>query len=229
MAYYQYIFLDLDRTLWDFDTNSSNTLLDIINEFKLHTYIEKSEKWLKTYVKYNIQVWDLYEQRKISKKDLRLERFRLLLDDFNIPVDLTKSVSEYYISHSPLKTALMPHAVEVLKYLKSKYKLSIVSNGFYETQLKKLKASGLIDYFEKVFTSDLLKVAKPNVEIYREVVKNVNARKRNSLFIGDNLANDVVGPRKFGMDQVWYNHDNVKSDIHPTYEIKSLIELKHIL
>ena len=32
---YKHIFFDLDRTLWDFETNSNKTLLQLINRFSL--------------------------------------------------------------------------------------------------------------------------------------------------------------------------------------------------
>ncbi|HBH49191.1 MAG TPA: noncanonical pyrimidine nucleotidase, YjjG family [Bacteroidales bacterium] len=230
MRKYEHIFFDLDRTLWNFDANSSATLLELIDHFKLSKVIADRHKWLSSYVRHNIRVWSLYENRQISKPDLRLERFRLLLSDFNIQDEsLVMALSDYYLANAPLKPALMPYAKEILDYLNNKYKLYILSNGFYETQIQKLKSGGILAYFNKIFTSDTLHVAKPQRKIYQEALKSVNARKDKSVFIGDNLENDVIGPGKFGMDQIWYNHDGIISEVEATYQIKSLEEIKGIL
>lgn len=230
MRKYKHIFFDLDRTLWDFDTNSSQTLLEIISYFNLQKYVYDTKTWTLAYKKYNKLVWKLLEEKKLNKQELRLERFRLLFEEFHISEkDLIAEVSKYYIANSPTKSELMPYVKEVLQYLHLNYKLHIVSNGFYDIQIIKLKASGIDNYFEKVYTSDKILAAKPDKRIFQEAVKSVNAKKTQSIFIGDNLEKDIIGAKGFGMDQIWYNHDNIKSDFIPSFEIKSLLEIKNIL
>jgi len=41
MKKYHHIFFDLDRTLWDFGANSSETLIDILDKFKLQDIVHK--------------------------------------------------------------------------------------------------------------------------------------------------------------------------------------------
>jgi putative hydrolase of the HAD superfamily len=230
MKAYKHIFFDLDRTLWDFDSNSAQTLLEIIEVFGLEKKVANSEKWLQAYNTHNSNVWKLYEENKINKANLRIERFRLLFNDFNIDdVELLSQVSEYYIASSPLKKALMPGAKELLEYLSDKYKLHIISNGFYDAQRLKLQSSEIDVYFDRVITSDKVGAAKPDKRIFEEAVKSINARKRESVFVGDNLENDFLGAMKSGIDQIWYNHDKVITEYKPTYEISSLNEIILIL
>lgn len=47
--------------------------------------------------------------------------------------------------------------------------------------------------------------------------------------IGDDLEIDIVGAKKFGMDQIYFNRYNTPHKIKPTHEIKDLIEIKKIL
>ena len=230
MTKYKHIFFDLDRTLWDFDSNSAQTLLEILDYFNLEDKVSNSHQWVEAYRKYNREVWKRYEAKQINKKELRLERFRLLFSEYNINDELLISkVSDYYIQYSPTKTGTMPFAKELLEYLYSKYKLYIITNGFFEIQKTKLQAAGIDKYFLKVFTSDIIGAAKPDRKIFEASVKSVNARKVQSLFVGDSLDNDIVGAKRFGIDQVWFNHDKIKSDVVPNYEIYSLEQLKSIL
>ena len=44
------IFFDLDRTLWDFEHNSQDTLLDLVNKFNLlDRGIDSAEKFIEKY------------------------------------------------------------------------------------------------------------------------------------------------------------------------------------
>ena len=230
MRKYKHIFFDLDRTLWDFDANSSATLLEIIEVFKLYDYVNDYELWVDTYQAHNKKLWNDYELGKIQKQVLREERFKLLLNDFRITdKELTQEISDYYIEYAPQKKALMPNTKTVLEYLSNHYLLHLVTNGFFAVQETKLKASGIAQFFENMTTSDKVSASKPSRRIFQEALKPVNARKDQSLFVGDSLENDIVGAMKFGISQVWYNHDNIESLVKPTYEIKDLIELKTIL
>lgn len=230
MQKYKHIFFDLDRTLWDFDANSAQTLLEIVEHFNLQEYVRDSYKWTDTYRKCNEEVWKLFEEKKLNKQNLRVERFRLLFEEFKINrKELIPEISEYYIANSPAKSLLMPNVAEVLDYLSAKYKMYIVSNGFYDVQLIKLRAGGIDKYFKRVITSDKVLAAKPDRKIFEEAVKSANARKTQSVFIGDNLDRDIVGAKRFGIDQIWYNHDTVLSEFTPSFEISNLIELKKIL
>jgi putative hydrolase of the HAD superfamily len=56
-----------------------------------------------------------------------------------------------------------------------------------------------------VFVSEEIKSPKPAPEIFHHALKSCNARKKESLMIGDSWEVDIVGALKIGMDQVFYN------------------------
>lgn len=231
MRKYQHIFFDLDKTLWDFDANIGQAMLDLLKEFDVDSRLVEPVSWVESYREINQHVWQLFENKELSKAELRLERFRLLLKKFNVYTEsLAESMSAYFLQHSPQKGKLMPKTKEVLLYLSENYKLYVLSNGFYDVQQIKLKASGIDGFFDKVFTSDQLMCAKPNRKIFEEAVKSVNAKKTRTLMVGDNFEKDIVGARLFGIDQVWYNAEHLFGDERgATYEITCLSELNLLL
>ena len=82
---YKHIFFDLDCTLWDFEINSHETLLELCNTYKLNAIgVDDYEDFIRTYKNHNAKLWDLYRVDKISQKDLRRERFQRALADYNI-------------------------------------------------------------------------------------------------------------------------------------------------
>jgi len=227
---YKHIFFDLDRTLWDFDANSGETLVQIIKVFKLAGIITDKEEFINYFHLYNDQLWDNFREGKIKKQSLRMERFIMLFHRYGIKdKELIASVSRFYLNTSPTKTVLIEGAREILPYLATRYKLYIISNGFYDVQFTKIINSGISKYISKVFTSDILGYAKPDKRIYERAVTSVNARKADCIMIGDDYKNDVMGAINYGIDQVFFNPQQIGQEIKPTYEIERLIELKDIL
>ncbi len=227
---YLHIFFDLDRTLWDFSKNSAETLSDILNKFNLNDFVQSSEAFIEKYNFYNDRLWEYFRSGQIKKNQLRHERFRLLLNDYGIKdAKLTGEISRYYLNMSPAKTTLIPGAIEVLEYLMPNYNLYILSNGFYDVQLTKMVNSGISRYFKKLFTSDRIGYSKPDSRIFDYAVKSVNARKEESLVVGDDEQVDIKGAQNARIDQVLFNSEGINVSVKATYEIKELIDLKQIL
>jgi putative hydrolase of the HAD superfamily len=184
----------------------------------------------KVYRHFNEQHWAMFREGKISKENLRLERFIKTLNEFGIDDrDLAERIGLEYIRIGPTKTALVPHAREILQELSSHYSLYIITNGFNDIQTDKLKNSGVYSYFKKIFTSEHARSSKPNRGIFEYALTAVNAKKKESLMIGDDLEVDILGAIDYGIDQVYYNPLCLKHNIQVTYEIRSLLELKAIL
>ena len=227
---YKHIFFDLDRTLWDFDTNMRLTLEEIFYRHKLDRAFGDFNNFFETFMGHNERLWDHYRKGNMKKEILRFKRFDLTLRDVGIKDEiLAQVIGDEYITESPLKTALIPHAIEVLDYLNGKYGLHIITNGFNEVQFSKLKLCGLDKYFQKVITSEMSGYHKPRPEAFGYSLSAANAKKAESLMIGDDLEIDILGAKNFGMDQVFYNADGVKHNEELTFEINTLQELMNIL
>ncbi len=230
MSKYKHIYIDLDRTLWDFEANANEAFRDIFNIYNLGNIIPDFEKFVETYIYYNELLWNRYSQGKIKKELLRTERFRLTLNRFNISdAKFTKLIRESYMEITPQKSILVDGAIETLEYLKTKYSLYILTNGFPEVQYTKIRNSGLDSYFAKIITSEDAGRHKPHRRIFEYALKSVNAKKNESIMIGDNLENDILGAKNVGMDQVFFNKDNIKHDYKITFEINQFRELIRIL
>jgi len=227
---YKHIFFDLDRTLWDFDANSREALTDVFRSHNLDRYFESPEPFIKSYHRHNEVLWNRYRDGHIKKELLRSLRFELTLRDVKIiNHDLAKEIGEEYLQLSTEKTILFPFTHEILAYLKEKYPLYIITNGFRETQFSKMKNCDLEKYFEHVFTSETIGINKPHPKIFQWAMSSVNGKKDECLMIGDDFDVDILGAKSSGMDQVFFNPEKLVTKIKPSYEISSLIELKNFL
>lgn len=228
---YETLFLDLDHTLWDFETNSKEALSELADKYKL---IEKGipsfDHFLSEYFLINELLWEEYRKNKISKEALRYDRFHLALKKYQIDdFDLATSIGNDYVAIAPYKTNLFPHAIEVLEYLKGKYDLHIITNGFEETQHLKLKNSKLDPYFNHIITSERSGFKKPDERMFHFSLELAKAKPETSLMIGDSLEADVLGAKNVGMHQVYFNPEGKGHNEELTHEIKSLNELMNIL
>lgn len=226
----KHIFFDLDHTLWDFDTNSNNTLNELYHHFELHKKgIEDIEEFISHYKIINDRYWKYYRQNRVTKEQLREGRFRDALLLFGIENSfLAKEIDAYYVNRNPYHKVLMPDTFEILDYLKEKhYQIHIISNGFKEIQNIKIKNSGLEKYITEVVLSESVGYQKPHAKIFEFALNTSGATITNSIMIGDNFEADIVGAKQFGMDAIYYTPNNeLKED---TICISSLIELKKYL
>jgi putative hydrolase of the HAD superfamily len=229
---YKDLFFDLDHTLWDFETNSKETIQELYNTHHLADLgIVDFDGFYSTYSAHNHRLWDRYTKGFIKQEELRWKRVYLSLLDFKVANEpLAKQMSQAYLEILPNKKHLFPYTIEILEYLKQKeYKMHLITNGFESVQFKKIKNSGLQNYFIEVITSEASNSLKPQKEIFEYALKNANASVTESIMIGDNESADIQGGINIGMDTVFVNHIQVVPTVPATYTITHLKELENIL
>ena len=229
---YKDLFFDLDHTLWDFETNSKETIQELYTTHRLADLgIVDFDRFYSTYSAHNHRLWDRYTKGFIKQEELRWKRVYLSLLDFKVANEpLAKEMSQAYLEILPNKKHLFPYTIEILEYLKQKdYKMHLITNGFESVQFKKIKNSGLQDYFIEVITSEASNSLKPQKEIFEYALKNTNASIDESIMIGDNESADIQGGINIGMDTIFVNHIQVVPTVPATYTITHLKELENIL
>jgi putative hydrolase of the HAD superfamily len=161
MQQYRHLFFDLDHTLWDFKTNSINTLQELYEKYKLNKAFENFNQFYEKYELHNEKLWFLYREGKLTKIQLNFQRFYLPFFEAGITdEEFTNTFADEYITVSPTKTNLMPNALKVLNQLKSHFKLHVITNGLKEVQQIKIKNSNLQHFFSKVFISETIGASK---------------------------------------------------------------------
>lgn len=231
MSKYKHIFFDLDKTLWDFDSNSLITLQEIFDTYELKAKgIKNFDCFLTFYKAYNHMLWEQYRKGEIKKEILSVERFNGTLVNFGIhDRAMAEKIAADYIRISPTKTKLYPNTIEVIETLSKKYKLHILTNGFSEVQFVKVENSGLAPYFSTIITSEMAGHQKPNPEIFHYILKETGAKITETLMIGDDLEADILGAKNVGIDQIYVNYNATTHPENPTHEVNNLLEIFEIL
>lgn len=231
MKTYRHLFFDLDRTLWDFDAAAEVAFEQIYDKYGLSRLgIPDAHAFHEVYHPLNEQLWTLYRANEISKEELNRTRFLLPLAHYGIHDEkLAEALSHDYVHLSPRIVRLVTGTMELLDYLKPKYHLHLITNGFQEVQDTKLSLSGMAPYFETLTVSEEAGVKKPDPEIFYYALHKANAHADESLMIGDEMAVDIDGARAAGIDQIFFNASGAAHETPTTYEVKSLIEIKKLL
>jgi putative hydrolase of the HAD superfamily len=219
------IFFDLDHTLWDFQKNSALTFDFLLKKYKINIDLNK---FLNIYIPINFSYWKLYRDEKITKEFLRYNRLKSSLEKLNISLsdDVINKIADDYVISLPVNNFLIKDTILVLDYLRNKYRLHIITNGFTEVQNKKIVNSQIKKYFHSIIDSETVGVKKPNIKIFDYALKVSGARSKNSLMIGDNLEADILGALNAGFHAIHFNNNNEAHHEHCLIlnELKSLLE-----
>ena len=234
MKRYDVLFIDLDDTLYDFTANSQSTYREVYALMGYDRWFRDFDHYYEIYWERNCQLWELYADSKITKDQLNAERYVHPLRVVGVP-DAEAVGAQFWaesMKRLPLGTQLKPHAREILEYLKPRYRLYILSNGFAELQARKMQSANISHYFEGVVLSEDIGVNKPHREIFEHALKMAGTTADRALMIGDNYEVDIKGAWGAGIDQVFYNTAEKEIDeeqLKPTHTINSLLELTEIV
>lgn len=228
---YKHLFFDLDHTLWDFEKNAAETIYSLYDTFGLHQFGKfTSTDFYKKYSYVNQRMWRQYHEGKITQQELRIGRFEITLTKLGLqPAQVPSGLHEAFTSLCATKSAVFPFAHEVLSYLKSKYPLHIITNGFKDVQAIKMTSSNLHQYFSEVITSECANCIKPDRKIFDFALEKAGVKAAECLMIGDSLEADILGAKNAGMDQVFFNPNKKRHTQRVTYEISCLSQLMKIL
>jgi 2-haloacid dehalogenase len=224
---YKILLFDLDDTLLDFAANEQSALKHLFED----NGIDFTKEVFDTYSSVNKRLWAAYEKGEILLDEVLNTRFSNALFSLGKKAD-GKLWEQNYRELLGNGHEMIEGADRLIKRLSGSFRMFIVTNGVTETQIKRLKLSGLYSYFEDIFTSQAIGYQKPAAEFFDYVkshVKDFDAK--NTLMIGDSLSSDIKGGNLAGIDTCWINRNSAapSADIKSTYSIANLDELFDIV
>ncbi len=221
------LLIDLDNTLIDFNECARHSIINAFGELGF----DYSPRVFETFIEENVRIWKRLEKGEITKAQLRADRWNIILGKLGIDYDGT-ILEEMFENGVAEYACPVEGAYDLLDYLKGKYKLYIVSNGFRFVQESRLKIGDFEKYFDGLFVSEDIGIPKPAKEFFDYCFERLgNPLKEDTLLIGDSLSADIIGGINYGIDTIWFNKngDALPESIEPTYIVNSLNEIMNIL
>lgn len=219
------ILFDLDNTLFDFYASEKKALEKTLVKLG----INPDEKMLARYSEINLAHWKLLEQGKLTRDEVKVNRYRQLFDEYGINAS-PKETTKLYEKALSEEGDLTDGAFSLLKNLYGKYHLYVVSNGTLIAQHGRMKNTGITGFFDGFFISQEIGHEKPTKEFFDHCFNNIlDFKKEETVIVGDSISADIIGGINAGIKTVWFNPSKEKSDIKADFEIVALSELEKIL
>jgi len=220
---WDWIFFDADETLFTFDSfgGLQRMFLDYSVTFTADDFQD--------YQAVNKPLWVEYQNGAISALQLQHQRFEGWAAKLNVPAG---DLNEAFLNAMAEICTPLPGALSLLKTLKGKAKLGIITNGFTALQEIRLERTGLRDYFDLLVISEQIGVAKPHPAIFDYALEQAgNPARSRVLMVGDTAESDILGGMNAGLSTCWLNaHQRTLPDgVKPTWTVTSLGELEQLL
>ena len=216
MTRYEFVLLDADNTLFDFDAAERKALHDVLCS---RGYTPDSAT-VNTYLSINTALWDAFARGEVEQDFLLVERFRQFEHSMGGNHDPAAFNADYLAglaSHGDL----IPGALELCRHLSARgCTLAIITNGATAAQRGRYAASPIREYVPHLFISQELGVGKPDPLFFDHVCRKLGILDRSrAVVVGDNLASDILGGNQARIDTIWYNpHGAPRSgNARPTY------------
>ena len=104
-----------------------------------------------------------------------------------------------------------------------RYEIVIASNTDTQPLLQNFDYNHV--RFAQVFTSEDLRVYKPDARFYRRVLERVQLTAEEAVYVGDSGAEDVQGPAQAGMTTVLVDRRRSGAHFGQDFTVSSLLEL----
>lgn len=240
------VFIDWDDTLGDWQKAVTPSQKVLYEKYRIGEWCPDFDVWCDMYRTHNQDLWERYGRSEITKDFLYYDQFlhpicQLLgLDTAKAPgqlVDMSKRMGDDFLHLTNEHFSLLPGAEEMVKYLSGKYPLTVVSNGFMESQFYKLEHSALLPYFAHVVLSEDVGVQKPDPYIYEVALQKnkqqiPDLQKEEVIMIGDSYTSDIAGAKAAGIDSIWIVGNCTPTEQQrkdATYVVSSLQDVRNIL
>lgn len=219
MKKYEYVYWDLDGTIWQHRGSSIELICDNLNV--------KSDEKMEIDFLYMIEE---FNRRFKSKKVTKQEACKIIEE--TMPGLLFAGVSgkDFLDCWNSIKSNdLVPGVKEVLEYLKEKGKQNIVlSDWWLQRQVSQMKDFGILDYMERVYCAED-NFLKCNPLTIKRVLKP--GTEDRSIIIGDSLFSDIAFANQANIDCIWFNPNKKENQtsLKVTYEITSLKQVIDVI
>jgi HAD superfamily hydrolase (TIGR01549 family) len=145
--------------------------------------------------------------REIGLDEARHERFRRLLESAGVAGDdaLVQQAAATYRERYMQSWREVQGATALLRALKARARVGVVSNNLAREQYDKLRACGFDAHLDAVVISEEAGVSKPDPAIFRIALQRIGVEAEHTVMIGDAWRADVAGARAAGLRAIWFN------------------------
>lgn len=127
-----------------------------------------------------------------------------------------------------VQTKLFEDVEPALKILKKNFKLGLLSNTSSYKMQSLIKKTNLDSFFDEMLFSFDVGVGKPNKQAFDLIAKKLKVSSNDCVFVGDQLAQDVLGASNAGMKPILLDREK-KYASKPKEAVAMINDLRELL
>lgn len=205
LSSFRAVLFDLDNTLLDHDHAAHVGVIEWSNRLGVPP---DPARWAEVERRHFLA----FERGELSHDQQRYMRIREYLGRPGLTDAEAAELFSDYISCYQAALIPIPHAAQTLAKALSlvdahNATVGILTNGAAALQTRKMQMAGLWDERLVMLAAKELGSAKPNRECYVRALAAIDVAPQDAIVIGDDLTNDVLGPRSAGLAAIYFARD----------------------
>jgi putative hydrolase of the HAD superfamily len=148
--------------------------------------------------------------------------------------DLLNDLTSVFVAGRESTLALFPGARKALEQLvEQSVRLAMLTNGYSDTQRKKIERFNLAKHFEYIQVQEEFGVGKPDAAAFQNVMGVLELSAEEVWMVGDNLELDMAAAQRVGIWSIWHDHAGnglpANHAVCPDHVISSILEVPALL
>ena len=153
---------------------------------------------------------ELHQDVMIGRVQLnaaRNERFRRLFAAAGVTAadDLAQHAASTYRERYAAARRAVAGAGSLLRLVRARARVGIISNNLLEEQREKLRVCGLDGFIDALVVSEEAGAAKPDPAIFAIALERLGCAAGEAVMVGDSWPADIAGARASGIRAIWFN------------------------
>lgn len=199
------VLFDLDDTLHD-DTGAFHRAADQVADPVAKQHGLSGDLVARAFIEEVGNFWATYDPKRFNQTSKPRAQMwsntlcRFSIDAHGLADTLADDFERVRLEHY----RVFPGAIDTLVSLRSAgFKIGMLTNGLRATHHAKIAALQLAPYFDAIFLSDEIGIAKPNVEAFQIACSRMSSLPAETVMIGDRYETDIIGGLNAGLFTVW--------------------------
>jgi len=214
------VFLDAGGTILSVTKNRFERIREALLTRSVDIPIERIQE-LDREVREAILKDDLWISRPEQEDRFWTDYYRMMVERLGLTGDVKRLAQElkektFWVDW----TFVYPDAIPVLKALKGRYKLGVISNA-YPSMQDALDFTNLTPFMDSITLSAYVGVAKPHPLIYETALKSLGVEAAESIFV-DDVEENIRAAEEMGFTVFLIDRNRKRSDpqvIHDLYAV----------